>query len=333
MKTQDNEDTGTTVATVAHFENEDDNLIGVGEKILSIENPFLSKGITKNETKLINSIGNIEKCFLTQNKTDPEMKSGIEIDREKIGLLDSYDACTSINAQNIQTIEKVQVDSHNNEGVVGKSDKYYHDSQPQNSQFSLNQDSYFLESSPVVLSNKDNTPDILMDTKEKEHLKQNLNVITPDYHCKEDYQQILSKKKSNLLLLSEPSSTSSLDFITISEWNEEEEEERRLRHLTKNTSKTSFSCTGNRENGFTSSDRRNKDDEEALKRRNEVMQDAAEDGNYTQKIVEKVDENNELRDNNKGTLSPNYSLESASQKGKYNMKVNKLSYNIASYSR
>ena len=156
-----------------------------------------------------------------------------------------------------------------------------------------------------------------MDTKEKEHLKLNPNVITPDYHCKEVYKQTLSKNKNNLLAHSEPSSSSSLEFITISEWNEEEEEERFLHHFTQNTSKTS-SCKGNSKCGFSSSEQGNKEDKELLSRSKKIMKDEDEEGCYAQKTVEYVDDNNELKNNDSDTLSPNSSLQSTSPKGKYN---------------
>ena len=94
---------------------------------------------------------------------------------------------------------------------------------------------------PLINLREGNTPDIIMDTKEKEHFKRNKDINESGYYKYEDSTSAIERKASSL-----PSATSSAaEFITISEWNEEEEKRIPLKHSTTSSplpsrNKTSF---------------------------------------------------------------------------------------------
>jgi len=210
----------------------------------------------------------------------------------------------------IETPDKIKIDS-NNEDNIDNVHKYYNDGLNKNSQFPTNEESYFLENKSVVLSNKDNPPDILMDTKEKEYMKLGLNTNTLIYHCKEDCEETVSKYKTNLE--HRPASTStSLDFITISEWTEQEDEERFRHHLANNPENPNFSCES------TTKEKINetilKENGSAINSNDEPNKVNEEKENDQQKKVDAFDKNNELTHNDREAPFSNTSTSSKAEK-------------------
>ena len=149
-----------------------------------------------------------------------------------------------------------------------------------------------------------------MDTKEKEYMKSSLNTNTLIYHCKEDCQETVSKYRTNIEHRPASSSTS-LDFITISEWTEQEDEERFRHQLANNPTNPNLS------NESTSEERKNEivsiENRSVISLNDDHLRVNEGKENNQQKNVEVFDKNNELTHNDR---EARFSNESTSSKGK-----------------
>ena len=212
------------------------------------ETPFHPEEI-KDKTAEPSSIKNtIDQCSVKQTETELSKNLDFEVEAQKPNPIDSNGTKHFINAPDAHKMEiydstgtsdQITIDL-NNKDNIDNVDKYHNDGLYKNSKFPTNEESHFVENKSVVFCNKDNPPDILMDTKEKDYMKLSLNTNTLIYHCKEDSQETVSKYKSSLEHRPASSSTS-LDFITISEWSEQEDEERFRHHLANNPENPNFS--------------------------------------------------------------------------------------------
>jgi hypothetical protein len=178
----------------------------------------------------------------------------------------------------------------------------------------------YLDGNRTSLNNlgKDNTPDIIMDTKEKEHFKKHENITKSGYYNYE-VSESASETKISPEMSSLPSATSSAaEFITISEWNEEEEQGKPLQHLTKSSTLVSRNKVDVWEETATTITRTKQEGTEKLD--GDVFTKDKENKILSQEIEEQVNDQSDKNVNcSEKSAPPEYSTASTSSQGKYNI--------------
>ena len=233
--TRKSEDIENNIAKVAHFDKGEDDQGYSG--IMTSEQPSNEVDVKQKSSESIidNGTRACDGCSLTETEHVSTSKLEPKVSEETFDFENMQNVNNFIKTQDSMEMSRsntLEIADHANTDLKNKLDidiqnKYHHDRRHQNLPFPIHQDSFFRESSSSAFNNKDNTPDILIDTKEKEHLKLNFSANTQAYYSNESNKYTISNHKSNQELVPTTSSKS-VDFITISEWNEQEEE--RYRH-------------------------------------------------------------------------------------------------------
>ena len=273
----------------------------------------------RSESIVDNSTSTCDGCPLIETEHGSTSKLELKVSEKAFDFEEMHDVNNFIKTQDCMEMSRsntFEIADHANTDLNNKIDidiqnKYHHNRRHQNSPFAIDQDSFFRENGSSVFSNKDNTPDILIDTKEKEHLKLNFSANTQAYHSYENNKQPISNPKSNLEL---PPTTSnkSVDFITISEWNEQEEERYRhqLAHNPSNPNSSDESIEKRTKNGDIS-----ENENRATQKNDDQIYKKGAMELHQQNINEKDDVVDEFKEDGRDISSSNTSEQSNSPKG------------------
>ena len=284
---------------------------------------MISSQTTSNPEYIENESAELNKNTLTIgqisfNQTKTELTNDLELKEPPVtsSSIDNHETNDFRNTQDSQIAESkngIETSNRFHEDVESKNEvkclnHYCHDGLVQNYKSPINQTSSLFENESNLMSNTGNTPDILMDTREKDYLKQRLNANATGYYCNDDCPQTVSSNKRNQGYRPESSNTS-LDFITISEWNEQEDEERFRHHLANNPPNPN-PFDNSSENEITKSDISEKENELASEQNENQSNDKS--GIESDEQTKEKDENkdNELTVNNRDVLSPNATISS-----------------------
>jgi len=174
----------------------------------------------------------------------------------------------------------------------------------------------YLQTTSLINLGQDNTPDIIMDTKEKEHFKINENITKAGYYKHEVYKSANERKISPGMSSLQTATSSAAEFITISEWNEEEEEGIPLKYSAKYSKLLPRNIANVCEENATTITR-------AKLERTEKLDGNASTTVKENKLLtyEKEDQDNNQKEKNincsEKSLPPEYTTGSTSSQGKY----------------